>query len=176
MEQLFTLVPAPRTWLLILLVLVAAQRIAELLISRRHERALRAQGAVEHGAAHYPFIVAVHAGWLASLVLWSVLTPPVINPALIAAYIALQPLRAWVIASLGRYWTTRIISLPAAPLVRRGPYRFLKHPNYAVVVLEIALLPLALDAWPIAAAFSILNSLVLWVRITTESRVLAARG
>lgn len=176
MDHLFALVPAPRAWLLVLVALVAVQRVAELFISRRHERALRAQGAVEHGAAHYPFIVAVHAGWLASLALWCALAPPVINPALIAAYVALQPLRAWVIASLGRYWTTRIISLPAAPLVRRGPYRFLKHPNYVVVVLEIAVLPLALGAWQIAVAFSILNALVLSVRITTENRALAARG
>ena len=107
---------------------------------------------------------------------WAALMPPVMNPAAIALYLMVQPVRAWVIASLGRYWTTRIISLPDAPLVRRGPYRFLKHPNYTVVVLEIALLPLALGAWPVAALFSVLNALVLWVRITAENRALAARG
>ncbi|MBX7197940.1 MAG: hypothetical protein K1X51_01030 [Rhodospirillaceae bacterium] len=176
MDQLLTLVPVPRVWIAVVLALVAVQRIAELFISRRHERALRAQGAVEYGAEHYPFIVAVHAGWLVALALWAALMPPGMNPAGIALYLLVQPLRAWVIASLGRYWTTRIISLPSAPLVRRGPYRFLKHPNYAVVVLEIALLPLALGAWPVAVLFSALNALVLWVRITAENRALAARG
>ena len=169
-------VVVPRAWLFVVLGLVAAQRVAELFISRRHERALRARGAVEHGAAHYPFIVAVHAGWLAALALWCAIMPPAISPALIALYVGLQPVRAWVIASLGRYWTTRIITLPAAPLVRRGPYRFLKHPNYVVVVLEIAFLPLALCAWPIALAFSILNGAVLWVRIAAENRALAVRA
>lgn len=169
-------VAVPRAWLFVILALVAVQRVAELFISRRHERALRAQGAVEHGAAHYPFIVAVHAGWLAALAVWCGFMPPAISPALIAAYVALQPVRAWVIASLGRSWTTRIITLPTAPLVRRGPYRFLKHPNYVVVVLEIALLPLALCAWPIALVFSILNGAVLWVRIRTENRALAVRA
>lgn len=176
MDQLLSFVPVPRAWLLVGLALVAAQRIAELFISRRHERALRAQGAVEHGAGHYPFIVAVHAGWLATLALWVAILPPFVNPAGVAIYLALQPVRAWVIGSLGRYWTTRIITLPSAPLVRRGPYRLCKHPNYLVVVLEIAVLPLALCAWPIALVSSILNGAVLWVRIRAENRALAARG
>lgn len=174
--DLLSFIPVPRMWVFTVLVLVAVQRVAELFISRRHERALRAQGAVEHGAAHYPYIVAVHAGWLAALVVWGAVMPSVMSPAGIALYLALQPMRAWVIASLGRYWTTRIISVPGAPLVRRGPYRFLKHPNYAVVVLEIVLLPLALGAWPIALVFSILNAVVLRVRISAENQTLAARG
>lgn len=169
-------VAVPRAWVFVILGLVAAQRFAELFISRRHERALRAQGAVEHGAAHYPFIVAVHAGWLAALAIWCAIMPPAISPVLIALYVALQPIRMWVIASLGRYWTTRIITLPTAPLVRRGPYRFIKHPNYVVVALEIALLPVALCAWPIALVFSILNGAVLWVRIRAENQALAVRA
>jgi methyltransferase len=167
--------PVPRVWVFAVLALVAIQRIAELFISRRHERALRAQGAVEYGAAHYPLIVAVHAGWLAALLVWAGVTAPVMNPAGVALYLVLQPVRAWVIASLGRYWTTRIISLPAAPLVRRGPYRFVKHPNYTVVVLEIALLPLALGAWPIAMVFSVLNAWALRIRISAENQALLAR-
>lgn len=176
MEALLAFIAVPRAWVFTLLGLVAVQRIAELFISRRHERVLRAQGAVEHGAGHYPFIVAVHAGWLAALVVWCAVRPPMINPALSVLYLLFQPLRVWVIASLGRYWTTRIISLPGAPLVRGGPYRFLKHPNYAVVVLEIAVLPLALGAWPIAVLFSVLNALVLWVRISAENQALTGRG
>ncbi len=172
--DLLSFMPVPRLWVFTVLGLVAIQRVAELFISRRHERALRAQGAVEYGAGHYPFIVAVHAGWLAALSVWAGVAP-VMNPAGIALYLALQPVRAWVIASLGRYWTTRIISLPAAPLVRRGPYRFLKHPNYTVVVLEIALLPLALGAWPIAMVFSVLNAWVLRIRLSAENQALVAR-
>lgn len=169
-------VAVPQTWLLVILALVAAQRILELLISRRHEKALRARGAIEVGAAHYPFIVAVHAGWLAALALWALIMPPLLNPALIVVYLLLQPLRVWIIASLGRAWTTRIITLPGAPLVRRGPYRFLRHPNYVLVALEIAILPLALGAWPVAAAFSILNAIVLRIRITAENHALNARA
>ena len=169
-------VSVPQTWVFVLLALVAAQRVLELLTSRRHEKALRARGAVEVGAAHYPFIVAVHAGWLAALILWTLIMPPVLNPALILAYLLLQPLRIWIIASLGRAWTTRIITLPGAPLVRRGPYRFLRHPNYVLVVLEIAILPLALGAWPVAAVFSILNAIVLKIRIAAENQALDARA
>lgn len=168
-------VSVPQTWLLVILALVAAQRVLELLISRRHEKALRARGAIEVGAAHYPFIVAVHAGWLAALVLWALIMPAVLNPALALAYLLLQPVRAWIIASLGRAWTTRIITLPGAPLVRRGPYRFLRHPNYVLVVLEIAILPLALGAWPVAVVFSVLNAIMLKIRIAAENRALDAR-
>lgn len=175
MASLFSLLPVPRAWLLILIGLVAAERLIELVISRRHERALRAQGAVEIGAAHYPFIVAVHAGWLAALTAWVLILPPVLNPALAAAYLILQPVRVWVIASLGPYWTTRLISLPSVPLVRRGPYRWLRHPNYTVVVLEIAILPLAVGAWPLAVLFSLLNAVVLKVRIAAENQTLSAR-
>ena len=161
MASLLSLLPVPRAWLLILIGLVAAERLIELVISRRHERALRAQGAVEIGAAHYPFIVAVHAGWLAALAVWVLVLPPVLNPALTVAYLALQPVRVWVIASLGPYWTTRIISLPSAPLMRRGPYRWLRHPNYTVVVLEIAILPLALGFFLTGASCAqMLGSLV----------------
>jgi len=87
----------------------------------------------------------------------------------------LQGLRVWVLATLGRYWTTRIITLPGAPLVRRGPYRWLRHPNYVVVAGEIAVLPLAFGAWQIAVVFSLANALVLWIRIRSEERALATR-
>ena len=112
----------------------------------------------------------MHAGWLATLTVWALVLPPLLNPALTVAYLALQPMRVWVIASLGEYWTTRIISVPAAPLVRRGPYRWLRHPNYTVVVLEIAILPLAMGAWPTAVVFSFLNAVVLKVRIAAENQ------
>jgi methyltransferase len=165
----------PRAIGLAILALVAVERITELVVSRRNQRRLLAEGGREVGAAHYPFIVATHAAWLLSLAIWVMRGPYVLHSAALAAFVALQPARLWVIASLGRFWTTRIITLPGAPLVRRGPYRFMRHPNYAVVVGEIALLPLAFGAWPLSVFFSLLNAGVLAVRIRAEEAALADR-
>lgn len=154
--------------------LVALQRLGELAYARRNTRRLMAEGAVEEGAGHYPLVVAVHAAWLLSMVLLIPADAPVVWP-LLGLFILLQGGRLWVIASLGRFWTTRIITLPGAPLVRRGPYRFLKHPNYLVVAAEIAALPLAFGAWEIALVFSILNAAVLAQRIRVENATLADR-
>jgi methyltransferase len=154
--------------------LVAAERLAELALSRRNARLLFAAGAVEHGRAHYPLIVALHVAWLASLLVFvPANVMPVPAPA--AIYVALQFVRAWAILSLGRYWTTRIISLPGAALVRSGPYRYLRHPIYAVVVAEIALLPLAFGAWRIAFVFSAANCALLARRISSEERAISPR-
>jgi methyltransferase len=159
----------------IVLALVTAQRVGELVLARRNTARLLAQGGVEHGAAHYPAIVALHAAWLAGL--WLLAWDRPIEPGWLAAYLALQALRAWVLLSLGRRWTTRIITVPGETLVRRGPYRFLPHPNYLVVVGEIAVLPLVFGLPLYALAFSVLNALVLAVRIRAESRALhGARG
>jgi methyltransferase len=154
--------------------LVAAQRLAELAWSQRNLRALRRGGAVEYGSAHYPLIVALHVAWLGALFF---LVPPRTrpDPALIALYIALQFVRLWAILSLGRYWSTRIVTLPSAPLVRTGPYRWLKHPIYAVVICEIALLPLAFGAWQIAVAFTLANLALLTWRIRVEDQAIAPR-
>jgi methyltransferase len=160
---------------LLLLVYVVLQRLAELVHARRNTRRLMAQGAVEIGAAHYPTMVALHAAWLAANAVWVAAHAPPLDPLFATLYLLVQPLRFWAIASLGRYWTTRIVTLPGAPLVARGPYRLVRHPNYAVVVLEIALLPLAFGAWEIALAFSVLNAAMLWVRIGAENAALAAR-
>lgn len=153
--------------------LVALERLAELLLAARNTRRLKARGAVEHGRSHYPFIVALHAAWLAALL--AVAGNAALRPLPLALFAALQLLRLWVIASLGPYWTTRVLSLPAAPLVRRGPYRFLRHPNYWVVALEIPLLPLAFGAWRLALAFGLLNLAVLGWRIRVEETALAPR-
>ena len=104
MDQVLFFAPVPRTWLFVLLALVAAQRLLELLLSRRHEAYLRGRGATEIGAGHYPFIVAVHAGWLAALALWAALMPPVLNPALMVAYLLLQPMRACRCSGIWRPW------------------------------------------------------------------------
>jgi methyltransferase len=150
---------------------VTLQRLAELWWSARNERRLRARGAQEAGARHYPFMVALHALWLAGLWIWA--WPRPANWWLVAAYAALQLARLWVIATLRERWTTRIIVLPGAPLVRAGPYRFFKHPNYLVVAIEIALLPLAFGLFVYAAIFSAANAGLLMWRIRAEDRALA---
>jgi len=147
--------------------LVAAQRLAELAWARRNLRRLRARGGIEFGATHYPLIVALHAAWLAAMVAFvpADATP---QPVLLVLYAALQPLRYWAIVSLGDCWTTRIIVVPGATPVRRGPYRFLNHPNYVVVAMEIPLFPAAFGAWMIAAVFGVLNVILLAHRIAVE--------
>ena len=153
-----------------ILAFVTLQRLAELLLSRRNTRRLLADGAREHGAAHYPLLVAMHAAWLAALWWWAPGRP--VDLALLGLFALLQLGRVWVITTLGPRWTTRIIVMPGKPLVRVGPYRFVSHPNYAIVTAEIAVLPLVFGLVEIAAAFSILNAIVLWVRIRAENQVL----
>jgi methyltransferase len=153
-----------------LLLFVTAQRLLELVIARRNTARLLARGAVEIAPGHYPLIVLLHAAWLAAL--WWYGAGQSLSVIWLVIYIALQALRVWILASLGERWTTRIISLPGAPLVRRGPYRFLRHPNYTLVVAEIAVLPMALHLPWIAVVFSILNALVLTIRIRAEERAL----
>ena len=155
---------------LILLILVTVQRMGELAWARRNTRRLKARGAIEVGAGHYGLIVLVHAAWL--LGLWAMAwNRPVVIP-WVAIYVALQAARLWIIASLGERWTTRIVVLPMAPLVRTGPYRFMNHPNYLVVAAEIAVLPLAFGLVWYALLFSLLNAAVLAIRIRAESRAL----
>jgi methyltransferase len=158
-----------------LLLLATLQRLIELVIASRNTRALLAEGAYEVGRGHYPAIVFLHTAWLAVLWAFLLFDLALFQPWAAIAYLAVQGLRLWTLLSLGRYWTTRIIVVPDAPLVRKGPYRFLRHPNYLVVVLEIALLPLALGSWPIALGFSIVNAIVLAWRIRTEESTLAPR-
>lgn len=158
----------------IVLALVALQRVAELIYARRNTRRLLERGGVEIGAIQYPFIVLLHAAWLASMALW---IPSATSPNwwLLGLYAALQPLRAWTIATLGPYWTTRIVTVPGETLVLHGPYRFFRHPNYVVVCAEIAVLPLAFGALEIAIVFSILNASLLSWRIRVEERALMPR-
>ena len=149
---------------------VTLQRLAELVVARRNTGALLARGAYEVAPGHYPLIVAVHAGWLAAL-WWLAPGKPIAWP-LVAVFALLQAARLWVLATLGTRWTTRIIILPGAPLVTGGPFRFLSHPNYAVVVAEIAVLPLAFGLWQVALIFSLLNAAILTIRIRAENRAL----
>ena len=154
----------------LILALVTLERLGELALARRNTRALLAAGAQEFAAGHYPLIVLLHAAWLSGLwiLAWG---RPVILP-LLAIFLVLQMLRLWVLATLGKRWTTRIIVIPGEPLVRRGPYRILSHPNYAVVAGEIACLPLVFALTWYALIFSVANALMLTLRIRAENRAL----
>ena len=154
--------------------LVALQRVIELGHAQSNTARLRRLGAVEADAGGYPFYVLLHTGWLASLAVFVPAATPPYWP-LIGVFAMLQLGRIWVIMSLGRYWTTRIITLPDSPLVRTGPFRYLRHPNYLLVLAEIAVLPLAFGAVAIAVIFSTLNLLLIARRIRIEERVLAPR-
>ena len=156
----------------IILALVTLQRLGELALARRNTKKLLARGAVEVGANHYPLLVSVHAAWLISLWIWG--RDQDVNLVALGLFIVLQGLRVWVLAALGPRWTTRIIVVSGEPLVRAGPYRYLSHPNYAVVAAEIALLPLALHLPLLALIFTALNAAVLAIRIRTEARALSA--
>jgi methyltransferase len=155
---------------IVILSLVTLQHVGELWLSNRNTRRLLAQGAYEVGAAHYPLIVAVHVLWLAAL--WWLAPGRPVDAFWLAIYVLLQLARIWVLATLGRRWTTRIIVLRDAPLVRRGPYRFVNHPNYLVVIGEIAVLPLVFGLWQVAFVFTLLNAAVLGIRIREENRAL----
>ncbi len=161
-------------WPQALALLVGLQRLGELALSARNARWLKGQGAVELGDAHYRYIVGLQVLWLLALLL-------LVSPAAplcwgwLALFLALQLGRVWVIGTLGRYWTTRVYHLPARPVVTRGPYRWVKHPNYVVVVAEVAVLPLVVGAWWIAALFAPLQlALILW-RLRAEEPALRER-
>jgi methyltransferase len=154
----------------LILGLVTVQRAAELVLSYRNTSRLMARGAVEVAPKHYPLMVALHALWLAAL--WTFGHDQPVNVAALIAYLVLQGLRFWVMRTLGERWTTRIIVLPGEPLVSAGPYRFLTHPNYAVVAGEIATLPLVVGLPWLAVLFTILNAAVLVIRVRAENRAL----
>lgn len=158
----------PGGWLIVFLVM---QRLAELGFAQWNTLKLRADGAVEFGASHYPIMVALHAFWLVAL--WVAGHDRPIDPLWLTLFVLLQAGRLWVIASLGRRWTTRVIVLPGAAPMASGPYRFIKHPNYLVVALEIAVVPLALGLPILALVFSLANAVMLAVRISVENRALA---
>ena len=150
-----------------------AQRLVELVIARRNTARLLARGAREVGAGHYPVMVMLHASWLAAIA-WLGWGEPVL-PGWLAAYIVLQLGRIWILASLGGRWTTRVIVLDE-PLVARGPYRLVRHPNYWLVVAEIVVAPMVLGLVEVALVWSGLNALMLWWRIGVENRALGLGG
>jgi methyltransferase len=159
-------------WGFALLVYLTAQRLAELWWAKKNEAQLLAAGGIEHGRSHFWLMVLVHAAWLIGL--WMLAYDRPIEPFFLIIFIALQAGRFWVLLTLGRRWTVRVITVPGERLVARGPYRFLRHPNYAVVVGEMAVVPLALGLPIYALVFTILNLAVFAIRIPVENAALAA--
>jgi methyltransferase len=155
----------------IILALVTLQRLSELVIARRNTTRLKEQGAIEHGASHYPVMVLLHTSWL--LGLWTFGWNATIIWPLLAAYIILQGFRFWILASIGKRWSTRILTVPGETLVARGPYKFIRHPNYLLVLLEVPLLPLALGLNGFALLFGVLNIAMLAWRISVEEKALS---
>lgn len=151
------------------LAFLVLQRLSELVIARRNTRALLEAGAHEVAPGHYPLIVALHTAWVLSLIVFGHDKP--VHMGWLAVFVLLQGLRVWILATLGRRWTTRII-VTGTPLVKRGPYRWIPHPNYALVVCEIAVAPLVLGLTWVAVVFSLLNALVLTIRIRAENAAL----
>lgn len=161
-------------WPQVIVLAVALQRIAELQYAKRNTARLLAEGAIEYGAGHYPLFFLIQGGWLLALLVLTPVDAP-IQWALLAAFVGLQATRIWVIVTLGRYWTTRIVTLAEAPLVTGGPYRWLRHPNYAVVAAEIVVLPLVFGQWWIAGIAGVATAFLLRHRIKVEESALAGR-
>lgn len=155
-----------------ILAFVTVQRLGELVLAKRNTERLLARGAREEAPGHYLLIVVMHAAWL--LGLWWLAWDSPVNLFWLAIFVVLQCLRIWVLATLGERWTTKIIVLPGAEPIRTGPFRFLNHPNYAVVIGEIAVLPLTFGLVWFAVVFSVLNAAVLYIRIRAENGALAA--
>ena len=156
----------------VLLAYITVQRIAELWWAKQNEMRLVAAGGVEVGGAHLPLMQLLHAAWL--LGLWALAYDRPVQPVFLALFVLLQIGRFWVLATLGRRWTIRVITVPGETLVAGGPYRFFRHPNYAIVIGEIAVAPLTLGLPLYALLFSLLNALVLAIRIPQENAALAA--
>ena len=165
------LVHSPLVWIL---GIVTLQRLGELIIANFNTWRLIRRGAREVGRAHYPLFIILHTSWLITI---AVTTPIDRQPnwPIVGILVFLQVMRAWAVQTLGPYWTTRVITIDDAPLIRRGPYRYMRHPNYWIVVAEIALLPLVFGDWAIAIIWSVLNALLIRHRIGVESAALSGR-
>lgn len=160
---------------LIFIGFIIIQRLMELAVARRNEKWMKAKGAMEFGSGHYPFIVLIHAGFIVSTIVEVLYFDRGLSrywPLLFTVFLLTQGVRVWAIASLGPYWNTKIIVLPDAQIVRRGPYRFIKHPNYLVVALEILTIPLLFNAFFTAVIFTLFNLLILCIRISAEEKAL----
>jgi methyltransferase len=153
------------------LAFIIVQRLSELVLAKRNTAKLLAKGAREYGAAHYPLIVGLHSCWIACLVFFGYGQTP--HLFWLAIFVVLQIFRVWILATLGGRWTTRIIVLDE-PLVRSGPFAYVRHPNYLLVIAEIFVTPMVLGLTWVAVAFTVLNGIVLWIRIRAEEEALGA--
>lgn len=149
------------------------ERLIELPIATRNTKRLKAMGGVEHSPGHYPLIVAIHTGWILAMVWFGHDNP--VNYIWLGIYALLQVLRIYILGTLGRRWTTRIIVLPGEEKVTKGPFALVPHPNYLLVIAEILIAPLVLSLWEVAAIFSALNAMVLVIRVSAEERAWASR-
>lgn len=163
-------------WFSLLVLAVGLERLAELVVAKRNAAWALARGGVETGRRHYAVMVVLHTGLLVGAVaeVWLLDRPfvPALGWPMLALVLGSQALRWWCIATLGRQWNTRVIVVPGLPLVRRGPYRVLPHPNYVAVVVEGIALPLVHTAWVTALVFTVANAVLLTVRIRVEERAL----
>ena len=152
---------------------IILQRITELVISKKNEIWLRAQGAIEYGQGHYILIVILHTLFIVSLITEYLYSGSLHTDILfLVIYLLLVAVKVWVISSLCRYWNTKIFRVPNAPLIKTGPYKLVKHPNYIIVVCEIGIIPLVFHLYYTAIIFSVLNAVMLYIRIREENKVL----
>lgn len=158
---------------IVFITFVLLLRLGELLLARRNERWLLQHGAVEYGKKHYVYMIILHVLFFISLITEYVFTSTgYYSIPLLVLYFVLLAFKAWTIFSLGKFWNTKIFRISGYPLVKKGPYRFIKHPNYVIVIVEVALIPLIFHLYITAIVFSLLNALMLYVRIKEENKVL----
>lgn len=162
----------------IIISIVIIQRLTELLVAKKNEVWLRKQGAVEYGREHYKYIVLLHTMFFISMFIEYNIRGrhsefSVINYLFLVIFSILQLMRLWVLNSLGQYWNTKILRIPGYVLIKKGPYRYFKHPNYIIVVCEIIVIPMIFDLYYTAVIFTVLNAIILSVRIKEENKVLS---
>jgi methyltransferase len=161
-------------YFIIFILFLIIQRLTELYVSKRNEKWLLSQGAIEYGREHYPYIVALHTLFIVSLIVeYCLIGGQPISYIALSLFILLLAFKYWVLSSLGTYWNTRIYRVPGAIAVKKGPYKIFKHPNYVDVVCEIAIIPLVFHLYYTAIIFSVLNAIMLSVRIRVENKVWA---
>jgi methyltransferase len=161
-------------YFIVFIAFLIVQRLSELYISRRNEKWLLENGAIQYGQTHYPYMVVMHTLFLLSIVAeyyWR--SGPPISWIALASFLIVLSFKFWALSSLGKYWNTKIYRIPGVSPVKKGPYKFLKHPNYMEVVCEIAIIPLVFHLYYTAIVFTLLNAIMLTVRIKVENKVWA---
>ena len=153
---------------------VISQRLIELIIAKKNEKWVRSHGAVEYGQNHYPFIILLHTMFIISMVIEYFWRSGIFTSILLWVFFVLEILKVWIISSLGKYWNIKILRVPRSPFVKKGPYKLFKHPNYFIVICEIIIIPMVFNLYVTAIVFTILNTIMLAVRIREEEKVWAA--